>query len=90
MGHFNQPGLDEAVDGGAAMEIEVITDWKVGNPIVIQGFHHRKFENQGTVWQFEPTSVLQYDYLSSISGLADKPETILLPIRNTITIRWKR
>lgn len=56
------------------MGTEIITDWKVGNPIVIKGFHHIKFENKGTVLQFEPNKVLQYNYLSSLSGLPDKLE----------------
>jgi len=56
------------------MELEVITDWKVGNPIAMRGFHHIKFENKGTVLQFEPYHLLKYDYLSSISRLPDKPE----------------
>jgi uncharacterized protein YndB with AHSA1/START domain len=54
--------------------IEIITDWKVGSPIIIKGFHHIKFENKGTVLQFEPGKVLQYNYLSSLSRLPDSPE----------------
>jgi uncharacterized protein YndB with AHSA1/START domain len=60
--------------GDPEMQIEVITDWKVGSPIVIKGFHHVKFENKGTVLQYEHNKVLKYDYLSSISRLADQPE----------------
>lgn len=56
------------------MELEVITDWIVGNPIVIRGFHHVAFENKGTVLQFEPHRALKYNYLSSISGLRDIPD----------------
>jgi uncharacterized protein YndB with AHSA1/START domain len=81
---LTNPNLMKQWMGEPAMEIEVITDWQVGHPIVIQGFHHRKFENRGTVWQFEPTRVLQYDYVSSISALADKPENhTLLEFRLT-------
>jgi len=54
--------------------IEIITDWKVGSPIIIKGFHHMKFVNKGTVLQFEPSQVLQYNYLSSLSRLPDSPE----------------
>lgn len=60
--------------GDQEMQIEVITDWTVGNPIVIRGFHHVKFENKGTVLHYDPNKMLQYDYLSSISRLADQPE----------------
>ncbi|MFA6059848.1 MAG: SRPBCC domain-containing protein [Taibaiella sp.] len=60
--------------GEPEMQLEITTDWKVGNPIVIKGFHHIKFENKGTVLYFEPNKSLKYDYLSSISRLPDRPE----------------
>ena len=53
--------------------LEVITNWQPGSPIVMHGFHHLKFENKGTVLQVEPNKLLQYNYLSSISRLPDKP-----------------
>lgn len=37
--------------GEPEMGIEIITNWQVGSPIVIKGFHHKKFENKGTVLQ---------------------------------------
>jgi uncharacterized protein YndB with AHSA1/START domain len=74
-------------------EINIITDWKVGNPIVIRGSLHRiNFENKGTVLQFEPEKILQYNHLSSLSRLPDKPENYsiiefrLAPIRNQTTL----
>ena len=60
--------------GDPEMGIEIITDWKVGSPIVIKGFHHLKFENKGKVLQFEPNEILEYNYLSSLSRLPDQPE----------------
>jgi uncharacterized protein YndB with AHSA1/START domain len=60
--------------GEPEMQLEVITDWKVGSPIVIMGFHHIQFENKGTVLHVEPNKHLKYDYLSSISRLPDQPE----------------
>jgi uncharacterized protein YndB with AHSA1/START domain len=60
--------------GEPELELEIITDWKIGNPITIKGFHHVKFENKGTILQFEPNKILKYDYLSSISKLPDKSE----------------
>lgn len=76
---------------------EITTDWKVGNPIVIKAFHHIPFVNKGTVLRFEPDSVLQYNYLSSLSKLPDKPENYsiiefrLAPLENhtslTLTLR---
>jgi len=74
------------------MALEIITDWKVGNPIIIKGFHHIKFENRGTVLQFEPDKALQYNYLSSLSRLPDKPENYsiigfgLAPIENQTSL----
>lgn len=56
-------------------EIHIITDWKVGSPFMIRGdLHGIKFENKGTVLRFEPSKVLAYNHLSSISRLPDKPE----------------
>jgi uncharacterized protein YndB with AHSA1/START domain len=57
-----------------AIDVEITTDWNVGNPIVIKGFHHIKFENKGTVLQFVPNRILQYDFLSSLSKLPDQTE----------------
>jgi len=56
-------------------EIDILTDWKVGNPIVIQGHLHRiKFQTKGTVLQFEPGQTLSYSHLSSLSRLPDEPQ----------------
>ena len=56
-------------------KIDIITDWKVGNPIVIRGnLNGKNFENNGTVLHFELEKILQYNHLSSLSRLPDKPE----------------
>ena len=56
-------------------EIDILTDWNVGNPIVIRGrLHGIKFENKGLVLLFEPEKILQYSHLSSLSRLPDTPE----------------
>jgi uncharacterized protein YndB with AHSA1/START domain len=60
--------------GEPGMKIEIITDWKVGNPIVIRGFHHTRFENRGVVLRFEPYKILEYTHLSSVSRLVDRSE----------------
>lgn len=60
------------------MELEINTDWKVGSPIIIKGFHHVKFENRGVVLAFEPERKLSYTHLSSVSPLPDKPENHVL------------
>jgi len=56
-------------------ELEIITDWKVGNPILIKGTAHWVyFENSGRVLKFEPGKILQYTHLSSLSKLPDLTE----------------
>lgn len=56
------------------LDLEIITDWTIGNPIVINGFHHVRFENAGVVLQFEPEKILAYNFLSSLSRLPDYPD----------------
>jgi len=56
------------------MELDIITDWKVGGPIVTKAFHHVRFENRGTVLAFEPYRELRYSHLSSVSRLPDTLE----------------
>jgi len=74
------------------LELEIITAWKIGAPIVIKGFHHIRFENKGTVLQFEPNKVLEYNFLSSLSRLPDKPENYtvaqfrLMPLENQTSL----
>ena len=56
------------------IEIDIITDWKIGSPMVIRGnMNGKNFENKGTVLQFEPEKALQYSHLSSLSRLPDQP-----------------
>ena len=57
------------------IQVEIITDWKVGSPIVVTGRHNNvNFENRGTVLQIEPDSILRYSHLSSIARLPDRAE----------------
>lgn len=57
-------------------EVEVISDWIKGSPIIIRGdLHTEHFENKGTILQAEPEHILQYTHLSSISGLPDSKES---------------
>ena len=74
-------------------EIDIITDWRVGGPILTRGrLHGIKFENQGTVLQFEPEKILRYSHLSSISRLPNRPESYsilefrLAPVDNQTTL----
>ncbi len=53
----------------------VISDWKVGSPIIFVGIWHKvKYEDKGTILQFEPEKVLAYSYWSKFSRLPDSPE----------------
>ena len=61
--------------GDPDMKVEILTDWKVGSPVVISGFHHTKFENRGVVLQSDPKQLLRYTHLSSLSRLPDVPES---------------
>ncbi|HEX8040676.1 MAG TPA: SRPBCC domain-containing protein [Chryseosolibacter sp.] len=72
--YLTDPGLMKQWMAEPEMELEIATDWKVGHPIVTSGFHHVKFEHKGKVLEFERDRVLKYDYLSTVSRLADKPE----------------
>ena len=60
--------------GEPELQIEILTDWKVGNPVLIKGFHHVAFQNKGVVQLFEYPKIIQYSQLSSVSHLPDKKE----------------
>ena len=59
--------------GDPEMELEIVSDWKIGSPFLVTGFHHSHFENQGNILQFEPGKVFQYSHLSSVSELPNEP-----------------
>lgn len=60
----------------AETEINVITNWEIGSPMVIRGnLHGLNFENKGTVLRFEPEKILEYSHLSSVSRLPDALES---------------
>jgi uncharacterized protein YndB with AHSA1/START domain len=57
------------------MRVGIITDWKVGSPIIVKGHHNNvDFENKSTALHFEPNSILRYSHFSSLSRLPDKAE----------------
>lgn len=72
--YLTEPSLMRNWMGEPEMNIEVITDWIVGNPILVKGFHHINFVNKGTTLQFDPERIIQYSYLSSMSRLSDRTE----------------
>ena len=72
--YLTEPGLMKKWMGEPDMNLEIVTDWIVGNPIIIRGLHHAKFENNGTILKFDPFTIIQYTHRSSISHLRDVPE----------------
>lgn len=73
--HLTNPDLIATWMAEPEMQLEIITDWKVGKPIIIKGIHYAKFENKGLVLQFDPERLLQYTHLSSLSHLPDVIES---------------
>lgn len=61
--------------GEPDMSIDIITDWVVGNPIIVSGFHHVNFINTGKVLCSEPYNRISYSSKSSLSHLDDKAES---------------
>jgi uncharacterized protein YndB with AHSA1/START domain len=60
-------------------EIDILTDWKVGSPIVIRGDKYwTPFENKGIVLVFDPEKILCYTHLSSLSHLPDLPASYVV------------
>lgn len=54
---------------------EVVTDWKVGSPIVYKGMWEGKpFEDKGKILQVEPEKLLVSTHWSPLSGVPDAPE----------------
>ena len=54
---------------------DLVTDWQVGGPIFFRGeWEGQTYEDKGTVLQYEPQKMLQYDYYSSMSSKPDLPE----------------
>lgn len=59
--------------------IEVVTDWVVGGPIMMNGdLHGVPFTNKGVVLAFEPIALLRYSHLNSVSRLPDTPDSYAL------------
>jgi uncharacterized protein YndB with AHSA1/START domain len=58
---------------------DMVTDWKVGNPIIFQGEYEGKpYKDKGIVLEYKPNKSLSYSYLSNWSGMEDKPENYLI------------
>lgn len=55
------------------------TTWEIGSPLLWTGeYEGQSYVDKGVVLDFFPNKKLSYSYLSSWSGLDDKPENYLL------------
>lgn len=74
MGSINQPRNGKQYFFGSSQE----TDWEIGSSILWTGeYEGTKYIDKGKVLEFLPNDKLSYSYLSSWSGLDDKPENYL-------------
>ena len=54
---------------------DVISDWKVGSPIIYRGeWQGKPFEDKGEILRVEPGKVLASTHWSPLSGVPDSPE----------------
>jgi len=54
---------------------DVISDWKVGSPIIYKGVYEGKaYEDKGNVLKAEPEKALLMTHWSPLSGTPDTPE----------------
>ncbi len=54
---------------------DVISDWKVGSPIVYRGeWEGKPFEDKGEILAIEPEKKLVSTHWSPLSGVPDRPE----------------
>ncbi|MCP3931537.1 MAG: SRPBCC domain-containing protein [Bacteroidetes bacterium] len=57
----------------------VLSDWKVGSPIIFQGeWEGKKYRDKGIILAIEAEKHLHYNYWSGFSGLEDKEENYSL------------
>jgi len=54
---------------------DVISDWKVGSPIIYKGeWEGKAFEDKGKILKLEPEKLLMSTHWSPLSGVPDSPE----------------
>ena len=54
---------------------DVISDWKVGSPIIYRGeWQGKTFEDKGKILKLEPEKLLVSTHWSPLSGVPDTPE----------------
>lgn len=53
----------------------VVSDWKVGHPILWKGeWQGKAYEDKGVILRFVPEQTLEYSHFSPLAGLPDAPE----------------
>jgi uncharacterized protein YndB with AHSA1/START domain len=68
---LTQPGSDPDIMFGA----EVVSDWKIGSPIVWKGeWEGKPFEDKGEIIAIDAPSRLAVTHFSPLSGEQDSPE----------------
>jgi uncharacterized protein YndB with AHSA1/START domain len=56
-------------------DTDVISDWKVGSPIIYRGqWEGKAFEDKGEILKIEPEKLLMSTHWSPMSGVPDTPE----------------
>ena len=54
---------------------DAVSDWKAGSPLHFKGiWEGKEYLDKGMITEIIPEKLLRYTYLSSFSGLEDKPE----------------
>ncbi len=54
---------------------EAISDWRVGSSLVFKGtWKGKSYSDKGVILKMEKEKLFQYSWLSSMSGLEDRPE----------------
>lgn len=60
----------------------VVSDWKVGGPIVWKGeWQGKAYEDKGVVLRLEPERLIEYSHFSPLAGVPDTPDNY-----HTITV----
>src|SRR4029434_10666675 len=53
---------------------EVVSEWRVGSPIVWKGeWKGKPYQDKGQILRFEPRERLQYSHWSPMTGTPDEP-----------------
>lgn len=55
------------------------TSWEPGSPIFFEGeWQGKKYQDKGTILDFQEERLVKYNYWSSMSGIEDKPENYVI------------